>query len=131
MMQWSNLLFILEDFNRVVDGKKEGELRNRAIYHRAVCYVNLKQYEDAKFDLRSILLKDPNALPPRSLLSKAYKFTGDFDQAEECLNQCITKDCEQAELYIERSYIRCRLGDNQKLREAYKGGVIFNVDLFS
>ena len=111
----------LSDYNKIVEGKKDCELKSRTIYHRALSFVSLKRYDDAKFDLRSILLKDPNAVPPRVLLSKAYKFTGHFVQSEECLNQCITKDCVQAELFIERSYVRCRLGSNHNLKEAYKG----------
>lgn len=115
------LSMFMSDFNRITDGKLDGELRNRTVYYRAVSFVHLKRYDDAKFDLRSILLKEPNALAPRSLLAKAYKHTGHYQQSEECLNQCITKDCDQADLFIERSYIRCRLGSDHNIKEAYKG----------
>lgn len=125
MHHWFNVRnSLVTDFNKIIEGKDEGELRNRSVYYRAVSYVNLKRFEDAKFDLRSILLKDPNALAPRVLLAKAYKFTGHFTQAEECLCQCIAKDCTQPDLFIERSYIRCRMGSNHNLRDAYKG--LFN-----
>lgn len=60
-------------------------------------------------------------MAPRVLLAKAYKFTGHFQQSEECLNQCIMKDAAQADLFLERSYIRCRMGSNHNLKEAYKG----------
>jgi tetratricopeptide (TPR) repeat protein len=117
----------LTDFNKIIDGKSEGELRSRTVYHRAVSFVSLKRYDDAKFDLRNILLRDANALAPRSLLAKAYKHTGDFALSEECLNKCITQDCDQADLFIERSYIRCRLGTSQNLKDAWKGSCFFQV----
>ena len=80
----------------------------------------LERYVDAIDDLRGLLRTDPNSLHPRLLLAKALKMTGEYAKAEESVSQARDLDPKQADIYIERGDIRCRMGLRKKNLRGYR-----------
>ena len=111
----------LADFDKIIADPNPSDLKSRSVYHRSGAYIKLERYTEAIDDLRGLLRTDPNSLHPRLLLSKALKMIGDFSKAEESVSQARDLDPKQADIYIERGDIRCRMGNRKKIEEAVEG----------
>lgn len=111
----------LVDFNKIIADSNSPDLKSRSIYHRSGAYVRLERYTEAIEDLRALLRTDPNSLQPRILLGKALKMVGEYAKAEESVSQARDLDPKQADIYIERGDIRCRMGSRKKVDEAIQG----------
>lgn len=81
-----------------------GEFKLKCRYRRALAYYDLQQYENAISDATIVLNNDPNSVPARSLLGRAFKTINEYQKAEEQVTNALLIDESQASLYTGTFY---------------------------
>lgn len=76
------------------------DFKMKCRYRRALAYFDLKSYELAITDATVVLQQDPNSVPARSLLGRAFKVVNEYQKAEEQLSNAIIIDETQPTLFI-------------------------------
>ena len=71
-------------------------------YRRAIAYYEIGRYSECVEDLQYVLQKDPNSVPPRILLGRAYKMRAELSKAEDELNHAVILQNSEYSVYIER-----------------------------
>ena len=94
------------------------EMKILALFRRAQVYHEISRYTEAIEDLKYILNKDVNSLPPRILLARSYKMSGDLYNAEEEINYAILIHANDYAVYYERGDIRYRYQQSSKSIQA-------------
>ena len=90
-------------------------------YRRALAYFDMGKYEHSIADATVVLQQDPNSVPARSLLGRAFKVINEYQKAEEQLTNAIIIDENHPSLFVERGDIRFRTGQRNKIIEAVYG----------
>jgi tetratricopeptide (TPR) repeat protein len=70
-----------------------------------LAYFDLEEYNKTISDATIVLNNDPNSVPARSLLGRAFKTIHEYQKAEEQLTNAILIDETQAALYTGIKYI--------------------------
>jgi tetratricopeptide (TPR) repeat protein len=94
------------------------DIKMRCMYRKCLCLYELKQYPKTFELLKLVLAHDPNSVPPRVLISRAAKMTGDLKQAEEQMAHALTLDEKNPVNHMEMGDIRFRTGDKYKIVDA-------------
>jgi tetratricopeptide (TPR) repeat protein len=94
------------------------DLKVRCFYRRALCYIELKRYDEAIDDLIVNLKLDPNHVATRALYAKALKMVLQLGRAEDQLKLVIEMEPHQASHYLERGDVRFRTGNKDNIIEA-------------
>lgn len=81
------------------------EFKLKCLYRRALCYFDIKKFDEAIKDCQDLLRIDVNNILARSLLGRAYKVLFQYQKAEEQLCDAIYLDKAQANLYIGKNRI--------------------------
>ena len=85
-----------------------------AMFRRAQVYHEMTQYVEAIEDLKKVVNNELNSLPPRILLSRAYKMSGELHLAEEQICHVLLMQGNDYSGYMERGDIRYRFQENHK-----------------
>ena len=94
------------------------DLKVRCLYRRALCFIELKRYDEAIDDLIVNLKLDPNHVATRALYAKALKMVLQLGRAEDQLKLVIEMEPHQASHYLERGDVRFRTGNKDNIIEA-------------
>ncbi len=91
------------------DDSQGGEFKLKCRYRRALSYFDLQQFDQAIADATIVLNNDPNSVPARSLLGRAFKTINEYQKAEEQLTNAILIDESQAALYTGILFCTCMI----------------------
>ncbi len=94
------------------------DLKLKAIYRKALCYFEQKNFSKCTDDLTFLLNFDPNSVPPRALLARALKMQNDLTKANEQISLCITSEKDNYTHYVERGDVLLRTGDKYQTVDA-------------